>query len=95
VNLPEGWTIEIQLEKGVNLFGLFPPNGARIDFDTTGATMTDQMLKAIGLAKASRIVTQGANGLPAKVKLHSKHIYNQPSHPEPAQSLQLIANYLS
>lgn len=41
--------IEIHLEKGVSLLGLFPPNGARQDFGTAG-TMTKQM-KAIAVAK--------------------------------------------
>jgi acyl CoA:acetate/3-ketoacid CoA transferase beta subunit len=51
--LPEGWVIEIHLEKGVTLLGLFPPNGARQDFDVTEATMAEQALKAIAVAKAA------------------------------------------
>jgi hypothetical protein len=46
-SLPEGWVIEIHLEKGVSLLGLFPPNGARQDFSTTDRTTADQILKAI------------------------------------------------
>jgi hypothetical protein len=71
-SLPEGWTIEIQLEKGVNMLGLFPPNGARIDFDTTGMTMASQMLKAIALAKTSETATQGTMGGALKADLCSK-----------------------
>jgi hypothetical protein len=43
--------IEIHLEKGVSLLGLFPPNGVRQDFSTAGTTTADQMLKAIAWAK--------------------------------------------
>jgi hypothetical protein len=59
--LPDGWEIEIQLERGISLLGLFPPNGARQDFSAPGMTMTDQFLKALAAAKAS-------NSLPAESK---------------------------
>jgi len=49
--LPEGWVIEIHLEKGVSLLGLFPPNGARQDFSTEDTTTADQLLKAIAVAR--------------------------------------------
>jgi hypothetical protein len=49
--LPEGWVLEIRLEKRASLLGLFPPNGARQDFEVTEATMAEQVLKAITVAK--------------------------------------------
>jgi hypothetical protein len=55
--LPEGWVIEIHLEKGVSLLGLFPPNGARQEFSTSDTTTADQMLKAIAAAKASQLAS--------------------------------------
>jgi hypothetical protein len=54
--LPEGWVIEIHLEKGVSLLGLFPPNGARQDFSTADTTTAVQMLKALAVAKNAKIV---------------------------------------
>jgi hypothetical protein len=53
--LPEGWVIEIHLEKGVCLLGLFPPNGARQDF-SRGDTTAEQLLKALSAAKNAKIV---------------------------------------
>lgn len=64
--LPEGWVIEIHLEKGVSLLGLFPPNGARQDFNTADTTTADQMLKAIAVAKTSNIVSPEAKSMAQK-----------------------------
>jgi hypothetical protein len=46
-DLPEGWVIEIHLEKGVGLLGLFPPNGARHadDQHRTSATFGDHKIQ--------------------------------------------------
>jgi hypothetical protein len=71
-DLPEGWMIEIHLEKEISLVGLFPPNGARIEFDTTGMTMTAQMLKAIALAKASNTVFLEGRKMRLKSESRSK-----------------------
>jgi hypothetical protein len=64
--LPEGWVIEMHLEKGTRSLGLFPPNGARQDFDVTEATMAEQVLKAIAVAKASYIGSPESKSMPAK-----------------------------
>jgi hypothetical protein len=70
--LPEAWMIEIHLEKEIGWVDLFQPNGARYDFNAGDMTMADQMLKAISVAKTSKIVTQGANGNSAKTASPSK-----------------------
>jgi hypothetical protein len=70
--LPEGWVIEIHLEKGVSLLGLFPPIGARQDFEIVGTTMTDQMLKALAVAKATKIPYPETNSMSPKGRSHSK-----------------------
>jgi hypothetical protein len=64
--LPEGWVIEIHLEKGVSLLGLFPPNCARQDFSTADTTMADQMLKAIAVAKTSQVASPESQGKRSK-----------------------------
>jgi hypothetical protein len=55
-DLPGGWMIEIHLEKEIGWVDLFQPNGARYDFNAGDTTMSDQMLKAITVAKTSQIV---------------------------------------
>jgi hypothetical protein len=70
--LPDGWSIEIHLEQGVSLLGLFPPNGARQDFSTTGTLKADQMLKAIAVAKTSNIASPQSKSIPAKRRFHAK-----------------------
>jgi len=71
-NLPDGWVLEIHMEKGLALLGLFPPNGVRQDFDTTGTTMADQMLKAIALAKNATNASPECESVPAKGRFPSK-----------------------
>jgi len=70
--LPDGWVIEIHLEKGVGLLGLFPPNGARQEFSTAGMTTADQMLKAIAVARNPNDASPESEGTPAKSRSLSK-----------------------
>jgi hypothetical protein len=70
--LPDGWVIEIHLEKGVSLMGLFPPNGARQDLNTNGTLTADQLLKAIAVAKGSQLASPESKSAPAKGRFHSK-----------------------
>jgi hypothetical protein len=70
--LPDGWVIEIHLEKGVSLLGLFPPSGARQEFSTDGTLTVDQMLKALAVAKTSQLASPESKSAPAKGRFPSK-----------------------
>jgi hypothetical protein len=50
----------------------FPPNGARIESDTTSVTMTEQMLKAIAVAKTAKNPYPGSNRARRKTPMHPK-----------------------
>jgi hypothetical protein len=72
-DLPEGWMIEIHLEKGIGWVDLFQPDGARHDFETAGMRMNDLILKALAVAQTANAVSPAVKTSPSKRVSHSKY----------------------
>jgi hypothetical protein len=52
-DLPEGWSIDINLEKGSGWLDLWQPNGEKYDLNTADMGPVEQLMAAIAAAKAA------------------------------------------
>lgn len=53
-SLPEGWTIQIELENGAGYAVLYNPQGSTTDFDTAGESIAEQVSAATDFALAAQ-----------------------------------------